>query len=201
MSDTTSDKTPTRREKDFARHHREIMAAAAALFAERGYYQTTMKMIADKAEFSVGYLDKHFDGKEELHREMVFFHLEHMERTIKEVEALDLSPLETIRRTLEMTSRHFNQHRDFMRIYHEEIGENYYAMSDMKKRHHTMMSERLRSAQRAGELRSFDTDILAAAIHGAIKELFGELAERPGEHPFDDIPDLVFSLLIDPLRT
>jgi hypothetical protein len=42
--------------------------------------------------------------------------------------------------------------------------------------------------------------MVAAAMQGAIKELFHELALSDQEPPFDSLPDLVFSLLIDPLR-
>ncbi len=67
--------TLTRKEREALRHRSAILEAAESLFAEQGFHATTVQMIADAAEFSVGYLYKHFDGKEDLYRTLVTGHL------------------------------------------------------------------------------------------------------------------------------
>ena len=198
-TDGQTDK-PTRKERDFARHRRDILDAAVSLFAGNGYYQTTMQMIADQAEFSVGYLYKHFSGKEEIYQEMVRFHLDRLDELIAEVEGRGLPPLEEIHRTYQEICRHFNRHRDFMRIFHEGIGGEFGELAQSKDKHFQDTVAKLTRAQESGELKPYDPKLLAAAIQGATKELFGEFAERPGDDPFDTLPDVLFNLLIDPLR-
>lgn len=193
--------TPTRKERDQTRHRREILAVAEALFAENGYFQTTMQMIADRAEFSVGYLYKHFAGKEEMYQEMVLFHLNRMDELLTEVESRGLSPLEEIRCSYREICSHFNLHRNFMRIFHEEVGGEFRELVETKRQHLQSITAKLTRAQEAGELRPYDPLLLAAAIQGATKELFGEMAERSGDNPFDTLPEVLFSLLIDPLRS
>lgn len=200
MSDQQPSEKASRREREQSRHRRDILAAAETLFAEKGYFQTTMQMIAERAEFSVGYLYKHFAGKEEMYQEMVRFHLNRLDELLAEVEARGLAPLEEIRCTYREICTHFNRHRDFMRIFHEEVGGEFGELAASKQEHFRQLAVTLDRAQAAGELRPFDTQLLAAAIQGATKELFGELAERSGENPFDTLPEILFSLLIDPLR-
>jgi AcrR family transcriptional regulator len=201
MSDGPETKQPTRKQREHARHHQEILEAAESLFAGNGYFQTTMQMIADQAEFSVGYLYKHFNGKEDMYREMLDFHLEQMEKLKAESNSLHLGPLEGIHHTYTVICQHFNKHPGFMRIFHEDIGGEFCQLSESKRKHHGDLVEKLGTAQKMGQLDDFDCSLLAAAIQGATKELFAELASRPGDRPFDPLPDLIFSLFIDPRRT
>jgi len=190
----------TRKERELASHSRDILDTAIALFAENGYHQTTMQMIAERAEFSVGYLYKHFSGKEEMYRKSVTYHFQHLDAIIDASEASSLSPLDKIMDSYRQICSHFNHHRDFMRIYHEEIGERVVDMQAIKCRHHKNLVLSLRNALDQGQLRPHDPVMLAAAIQGATKEMFKIFAERPGDTPFDLLPDTLFSLLIDPLR-
>jgi AcrR family transcriptional regulator len=191
----------SRREREQARHRREILDAAEHLFAEHGFHETTMQMIAERAEFSVGYLYKHFEGKEEIHRQMVAFHLARLDELIAEVDVLELPPLEDLHRSYQEICRHFNDHRDFMRIFHDQIAGPTEQLMRQKDEHFQKLVSRLEAAVAAGAIRSCDTELLAAAIQGATKELFVLMADRPGDRPFDFLPDILFSLLIDPLRT
>ena len=192
--------SPTRKEREYAQHHQDILAAAETLFAEKGYHPTTMQMIAEAAEFSVGYLYKHFPGKEDMYRELVSFHLGRMSQMLEEVDALALPPLEELYRSLVTICGHFNHHRNFMRIFHEGVGGDFCELAEHKQKHREDMGKLLGAALAAGQLKPCDPAMVAAAMQGAIKELFHELASGDQERPFDVLPDLVFSLLIDPLR-
>ena len=190
----------TRKEREFASHSQDILDAAIALFADNGYHQTTMQMIAERAEFSMGYLYKHFSGKEEMYLKSLTYHFERLDAIIDASEASNLSPLDKIMDSYRKICSHFNHHRDFMRIYHEEIGENVIDMQAIKCRHHEGLVKSLQSALDQGQLRPHDPVMLAAAVQGATKEMFKVFADRPGDNPFDMLPDTIFSLLIDPLR-
>jgi AcrR family transcriptional regulator len=191
----------TRKERDLARNRKEIIETAVALFAEFGYYQTTMQMIAERAEFSVGYLYKHFSGKEEMFSEMVRFHMERLDEIIAEVDAEGMPPLEGLHRTYVRVAEHFNAHPDFMRIYHQEIGGESGEPLERKKDHYDDLVVTLDAAVAAGELRAdLDVGMLAAAMTGAVRELFRVMSERGGDRPFTGLADIVFHYLIDPHR-
>lgn len=191
---------PTRKERETERYRCEILDAAVRLFAEHGYHETTMQMIADAAEFSVGYLYKHFPGKEDMYREMVVYHMAVMDEVIAEIEAKDLGPLDELRTTYEAICDHFNHHRDFMRIYHQRLDEGVTELLERKEQHFEKMVEAFTRSMEAGEIRKSDPRLLATVVHGATQELFHELAERDVERPFDDLTDVIFTLIIDPLR-
>ena len=164
----------SRKERELARYRNEIIEVAAALFAENGYYQTTMQMIAERAEFSVGYLYKHFSGKEEIYTDMVRFHMERLDEIIAEVADESLTPLARLHQTHVRIAEHFNDYPDFMRIYHQEIGGEFAEALERKKQHYDDLLE--------------------------VKELFKAMAERGGERPFDALADTLFRYLVDPLR-
>ncbi len=64
-------KKPTRKERDYLRHKSEIIETAEELFAEEGYYNVTMEMIAEKSEYSKGSLYNYFKSKEVLFFEIL----------------------------------------------------------------------------------------------------------------------------------
>lgn len=68
MSETvTCERLPlSRREREREARRREILDAAIRLFAEKGFEQTTLDEIAQKAEFGKGTIYHYFKNKEEL---------------------------------------------------------------------------------------------------------------------------------------
>jgi len=61
----------TRRERELARHRREVIGAAEKLLSERTYHAISIQDIAQEAEFSVGYLYKLFPSKEEIYKAVI----------------------------------------------------------------------------------------------------------------------------------
>lgn len=55
-----------RRQRRIARRRDEILAAAARVFAEKGYASTTTREIADEADIAEGTLYNYFGGKREI---------------------------------------------------------------------------------------------------------------------------------------
>lgn len=191
----------TRRERERLRHRDEIMEAATALFAENGYHQTTVQMIAERADFSVGYLYKHFESKEQIYLAALEFHHQQLDEVLHRVRSSGLPPLEEIHASYSAVAAHFNRYRDFMRIYHNEID---VAVADRPRKieeHRQNLMDSLGRAVEAGELRSdLDLELFAGAILGAAMELFKTLSMREGENPFAPMADTLFRMLIDHQR-
>ena len=59
-------KSQGRRQRRIARRRKEILAAAAGVFAEKGYSGATTKEIADAADIAEGTLYNYFGGKREI---------------------------------------------------------------------------------------------------------------------------------------
>ncbi len=60
----------TRRDRNKLRNRREILDAALAVFAAKGYHQASMQAIADRADFAVSTLYALFENKEDLYRKV-----------------------------------------------------------------------------------------------------------------------------------
>jgi AcrR family transcriptional regulator len=65
-SKSADDVTLSRRERERLVHRQEIMEAALSIFSEKGYFNTTLDEIAQKADFSKGTLYLYFQSKEDL---------------------------------------------------------------------------------------------------------------------------------------
>jgi len=198
MTDTSP--TLTRKEREFQQRSRDILACAEKLFGSQGYHETTMQMIADAAEFSVGYIYKHFAGKEELYIALVRSHLDQIDRIIDEASAANLPPLDELKRLYDGITSHFDRHRDFMRIYHEEIVTKERELQQCKLEHKQVIARLLRKAAEQGQLRTDDPDLLASMMLGASEKLFHDLAQD-NETSFAKVTELLFTLLIDPQRS
>jgi len=201
MSEMTSIPSKDVPGADRDRNRRAILAAATTLFAQRGFRPTTMQSIARHAGVSVGYLYKHFAGKDAIFAAILESHLARLDEMSAEVEARQLPPLEELRAVYDAVCRHFNAHREFMRIYHDNLDDAVQRSQADEHGHRRRLVHLLERARDRGDIRGVDCGLVAAAIEGASRELFLALAERPGENPFGAFPDLLFALLIDPLRT
>lgn len=62
-----SAKDLSRRDRNKLRNRKEIVDAALAVFAEKGYREASIQEIADRADFAVSTLYSLFDGKEDLY--------------------------------------------------------------------------------------------------------------------------------------
>ncbi|MBN2169772.1 MAG: TetR/AcrR family transcriptional regulator [Candidatus Krumholzibacteriota bacterium] len=60
-----------RKERELARHRREVIAAAEKLLSDRPYHAISIQDIAQAAEFSVGYLYKLFPSKEDIYKAVI----------------------------------------------------------------------------------------------------------------------------------
>ncbi len=68
MTPKTQANDLTRRDRNKLRNQREILDAALAVFAEKGYTQSSIQEIADRADFAVSTIYGLFDNKEDLYR-------------------------------------------------------------------------------------------------------------------------------------
>ncbi len=112
--------TPTdlsRKEKQRRWHRRLMLEAAEKLFSRQGYHSSSMQEIAEEAEFSVGYLYKMFDSKEDLYRHLISARIEEYCQEAFEYMAQQESPVDKIRAVIRCKFEFFNKHLQFFRIF------------------------------------------------------------------------------------
>jgi TetR/AcrR family transcriptional regulator len=107
--------------RDQRRDHHEqlsrgqLLDAAEHVFGQKGFHETTLKEVADRAEFSVGSVYSFFAGKDELFRQVLIRRggefLEEM-RTV----ASSGTSVDQLHRLVDMQVQFFRRHVDFGRL-------------------------------------------------------------------------------------
>jgi TetR/AcrR family transcriptional regulator, cholesterol catabolism regulator len=117
--------SPRRRDPDGAAVSREqrradVLAAAADLFATRGYAATTVREVAEAAGILGGSLYYHFDSKESMADEILSGFLAQLWADYDRVTGAGLGPAETFRELIVSSFRCIDQHRPAVMIYQKE---------------------------------------------------------------------------------
>ncbi|MFI6767484.1 TetR/AcrR family transcriptional regulator [Streptomyces sp. NPDC050355] len=99
---------------------RELLAAAAEVFAVQGYDATTVRQIADAVGMLAGSLYYHFDSKEAMLDEILSTFLDELWDGYDAVLAARLGPRETIEALVTESFREIDRHRAAVAIYQKE---------------------------------------------------------------------------------
>lgn len=191
----------SRRERERVHCRREILEAASELFAQLGYEKTGVKQIAQRVGVSVGTLYSHFSGKEDILRELLDEAMRELHRKSDAACRAGDPPLEHLRRRLGAAVEHFKGHIDFLMIFHNEnpmLLEG--AIRAEVDRNMETISSLFEKAMDRGDITRGDPKVLAAALIGAIQELMHMLAKEDRRDAFDEVPETIFRLVIEPLE-
>ena len=181
--------------------HRRILKSAKYLFLALGYDRTTMKQVAKNADCSVGYLYKHFSGKNELLNELLLSFLDIYCATRRRVRLEEgLKGLECLRRELELTCDFLVDNRALIPIFAERESSHSEAIMQRLEKHQREDIDLLDRARTAGEIPDMDPAIFRAVLDGAVWALFQELATSQRREVFLSIPDTIDQLIFEPLR-
>lgn len=101
--------------QDLSRH--QLLDAAEEVFGRKGFHETTLKEIAEKADFSVGSVYSFFESKDDLFRQIFARRgAEYMPR-MAAVLAVDEAPVRRLRHLVEFQIGFFREHPHFGRLY------------------------------------------------------------------------------------
>ena len=193
-------KKPARAEREWLARHEALLDAATDLFLEHGFNGTTMQMVAEQAEFSVGYLYKHFGSKESVRDEVLSRHLRRYEALRRDIRSdMHRSPLERYRAEIEAVTRHMAGHPGLLSVLlqpHQDLPAWVHVEF---RRHRREDTELVAEAQAAGELPAGDPALLAAALTGAIRSLFQTLTLSGREAEVARIPEFVEQYVLLPM--
>ncbi|MCK5833527.1 TetR/AcrR family transcriptional regulator [bacterium] len=101
------------REKDRIRNKDLFLKSAEVLFEEKGYFNTSMEEIADKAGFSKGTIYNYFDGKDHLLVESVDVVFSNLNSSIDEIFPASKSLSEGIKKYIHLSFEILENKRNF----------------------------------------------------------------------------------------
>ncbi|MGB9699307.1 MAG: TetR/AcrR family transcriptional regulator [Thermodesulfobacteriota bacterium] len=110
----------SRKEREHQARRHYILQAAEKLFAQRGFYGTTMADLATGSEFSVGTLYNFFKSKEEVYYSLIMEKLDSMlQQLTGEINNLP-EGLPQIKGVITGVFKFFQENKDFFRIFFAE---------------------------------------------------------------------------------
>jgi AcrR family transcriptional regulator len=159
----------------------QIAAAAARLFAERGYAETSMRDIAAAVGMGLGAMYYHIDSKEEL---LARIHEEYVGSIVVELEricAQDLSAVDALHAAGELMMRHLHTYRDHMVAFFTEQrrirGERFAEVAARRRDFERLVEGLLQRGVDEGTLRAHDLRLTTLAILGMFN--YGHQWYRP----------------------
>lgn len=179
------------------------MDVALSLISEKGYHQTSMNEIAQKAEFSVGTLYNFFINKEELYKAMVNEKASEFYEILKDVLDSPGSPEEVLKKWVDTKIRLYTENRQFFSIFFVEsmkinislraalTGEIRQLHQDIRKRLAGIFEKGIKEKIFTG----FDPWLLALSLDGMVNSILVSIVEHPDsmEITTDLILDIFYS--------
>jgi AcrR family transcriptional regulator len=193
-----------RKEREYLAHRKEILQSAEKVFAEKGFFQTTMNEIADVAEFGTGTLYKYFKSKEELYFTLIDEKVEELHRLVKAELSQKTSAMERIKKVLGLQFEFIEKNRNFFRIYISERSRFEWNVKDDfgKGIHNKMVAyikilvQVIREGVKGGEFKPIDPMDSAHALVGIVNSFVFEWLISPEPYPLISKMDTVLEIFL-----
>ena len=193
-----------RKEREYLAHRKEILQSAEKVFAEKGFFQTTMNEIADVAEFGTGTLYKYFKSKEELYFTLIDEKVEELHRLVKAELSQKTSAMERIKKVLGLQFEFIEKNRNFFRIYISERSRFEWNVKDDfgKGIHNKMVAyikilvQVIREGVKGGEFKPIDPMDSAYALVGIVNSFVLEWLISPEPYPLISKMDTVLEIFL-----
>jgi AcrR family transcriptional regulator len=160
---------------------KRILAAAIKLFSEYGYKGTSMRMIAKKAQISVGGLYLYYKNKEDLYLTLMKNRLDDLTGITKEVLKDVQDPAEAIRSFLMLRLNYAKEHRELILALGREPGFSFGI--DVKRKffrqQRRVIEGILKKGIASGRFRKYDTKETAKVIFSVVRGFIVSLVIEP----------------------
>jgi TetR/AcrR family transcriptional regulator len=179
MSHAPATKAPSRREERRMRQQdvsrTQLLDAAEEVFGRKGFHETTLKEVAELAEFSVGSVYSFFDSKDDLFRQIFLRRgAEFMPGMHAVLDDAGAEPVAQLHALIDFQIGFFRSHPHFGRLY---LRYSNATMQSADREIDVAMRERYDEAmrlqatlvergQRAGAFRGGDAEVLARLFSG-----------------------------------
>ena len=182
------------------RRQDEILEAAAQLFAERGYSETTTEMLAEKLGVGKGTIYRYFPAKQDLFLGAVDRMMRRLLDTIEEAAEAIEDPLEKISHAIATYLTFFAEHPEFAELIIQERAQfkdrktpTYFEHREAhRERHHEFFRELIA----AGRVRDVPVDrinnVLSDLVYGTMFTNYFTGRRRSAAEQAQEILDVVF---------
>ncbi len=156
-----------------------LLSAAKKVFSEKGYHSAQISHIIDEAGVARGTFYLHFRSKEEIFKELLREVVEELKERIRVIDP-SLDPLQQITENIARVIEFALEERELARIVLQRNSDpQLFAVTDRFFEEITAMIEgSLKRGITMGVVRMCDTELIAKAILGAVKETVGGLLDR-----------------------
>jgi TetR/AcrR family transcriptional regulator len=162
------------RQQDLSRNH--FLDAAEEVFGRKGFHDTTLKEVAEVAEYSVGSVYTFFENKEDLFRQIFVRRGEEFMPQLHGILDVDGSPRDQLNQLVDFEVGYFRQHPHFGRLYlttssaamlstDRDVDE---VMSTNFNEAMALQADLIARGQAAGVFRSGDPLVLARLFSGIV---------------------------------
>jgi len=195
----------TRRERERSRHRREILAAATDVFARKGFDQTTMAEIAERAEFAVGTLYRFFKDKETLYQAIILDVAQQAEQTLQAAIETPGIEVEKLGRYIEAKVHVLLQHLPTAHLYFTHATSTRLSPlmafeAEVRTMHNKLLANLesvIHSGIRKGILLDIDPRALTLGLEAISNSFIPELLERPDAWSGVDLAALIKRVFFD----
>ena len=182
-------KREQRRQREAELRRNDILAAAAAAFAEKGFQGAQVAEIANAAELPLNSVYGFFKGKEELYEAVIHAAAATIrDRVQAEVEAV-LDPAEKLLRVIDALFACFDQHKHLLQIYtrtthglpwrvRQALGDD---SLELFQSFRAWLLSIATDAKNAGRLGALDPETVALSLVGAVTNTVTRWVEEPRE--------------------
>jgi len=169
-----------------------LLSAAKKVFSERGYHSAQISHIIDEAGVARGTFYLHFRSKEEIFKELLREVVEELKERIRVIDPSS-DPLQQITENIARVIEFALEERELARIVLQRNSDpRLFAVTDRFFEEITaMVKGSLQRGVAMGVIRVCDTDLIARAILGAVKETIGGLLDREDVDTYSIARELV----------
>ncbi|MDY6842691.1 MAG: TetR/AcrR family transcriptional regulator [Thermodesulfobacteriota bacterium] len=110
----------SRKEREKYRHRSEILQVAETVFSKKGFYKSTMREIARKAEFATATIYKFFKNKEDLYARVILEKTDEFINFVKTEVSKETNIVMKVEKSIEAKVSFFLANVPFVKIYFAE---------------------------------------------------------------------------------
>jgi AcrR family transcriptional regulator len=179
----------------------QLMAYAAARFAEGGFHPTSVAEIVSGLGVGKGVFYWYFDSKDQLFLEILRDAQTDLRRAQQHVIIDEPDPLRRIELGIRASMTWFAEHRDLVNLFQFAATEERFAPV-LRRGQEVALADAVKHVKDgivAGEIRDGEPEVLAHAVLGVISHLVRELIHARGESP-DDVADAAVAFCLGGLR-
>lgn len=185
--------------------YRRILEAAVAVFAEKGFFNSRISDIADRAEVADGTVYLYFKNKEEILMTAINTAFDgFMSNARTELQALP-SPADRLRRLAYLHLKALGSNRNMAVVFQMELRQSIRFVAEFSHDHlveyYNLVRSAIREAQASGEFRSDIPEKVAAnCFFGAIDEMVTSWVLSEHEYPLARAADAIVDILLNGMQ-